>query len=347
MTGVHNKQLIDAWNRFVDNDFTDEDLDLIRDSFNEDKILPEFHAVSDRVWNETINDTPKSKEWIEVYRKEAAQIVAEYEYQKMIQSQHVLSRTIRRFRKIWYAAAAVLLLGLLIPAAYFYLKPKTEQTESTVQYVEAVTRRGEIKTLVLPDQTKVTLNAESSLKYPSAFTGERSVELQGEAIFDVTHDSHRPFTVATTEMKIKVLGTIFNVKSYTDDELSMVSVASGKVAVETWRAASGASTILLEKDRQLKINKTTGKHEKLTINADQYLSWTNGILYFNETPIREVVNMLNRSNSQMVFELAEGEYPNLISGTLNTKKLEALLEPIIRSFKLSYKKTGNKILLYK
>ena len=340
MIGIHNTQLIDAWNRFVDDDFTNEDLNLIRDSFNDDKILAEFHVVSDRVWNETINDTPKSKEWIEVYRKEAAQIVAEYKYQKMIRSQHVLSQTIRRFRKIWYAVAAALLLGLLIPAVHLFMKPKTEQTETAVQYIEAVTGRGEIKTVVLPDQTKVTLNAESNLKYPSAFAGERSVELQGEAIFDVTHNG-LPFTVATLDMNIKVLGTVFCIKAYPDDGLSLVTVASGKVEVKIV-----SENILLEKDRQLKIDKTTGNFEKHTVDAEKYMSWTDDVLFFNRTPVKEVVNMLNRSCPQMVFELAEGEYPTLISGKLHTKQLENMLDPVIHSFELKYKKTGNKIILY-
>ena len=126
----------------------------------------------------------------------------------------VISGNIRRFRKIWYAAAAVLLLGLLIPAAYLYLNPKTGQSESTVQYVEVTTGCGEIKTFYLPDQTMVTLNVESNLKYPAVFAGERFVELKGEALFEVTPDSDKPFIVATTAMNISVLGTVFGVKAY-------------------------------------------------------------------------------------------------------------------------------------
>jgi ferric-dicitrate binding protein FerR (iron transport regulator) len=57
----------------------------------------------------------------------------------------------------------------------------------------------------------VTLNSESRITYPAEFADERSVELQGEAIFDVTHDADRPFMVATADMNVKVLGTIFDV----------------------------------------------------------------------------------------------------------------------------------------
>jgi ferric-dicitrate binding protein FerR (iron transport regulator) len=125
----------------------------------------------------------------------------------------------------------------------------------------------------------------------------------------------------------------------------MVSVASGKVLVNIINEIN--ENILLEKDRQLKIDKATGNFEKYTIDAERYLSWTDGTLYFNDTPIREVVNMLNRSCAQMVFELAGGEYSDLISGKLNTKSLETMLDAYIESFELQYKKTGNHIFLYK
>jgi len=339
--------LIEAWNRLVNHTCTAGDLALLLDSLKEDENLQEFDEVSDRVWNEAIaNLSSLTEDRKEVYRKEFAQILAQHENKKKIL---IPSSTITRFRRIWYAAAAALLLGLLIPAVQFFTKPVETWHAASLHYINETTGRGEIKTITLPDETKVTLNAESRLTYPAVFANERSVELLGEAIFDVTHDSNRPFTVATADMNVKVLGTVFDVKAYPDDELLMVSVASGKVAVETWRAASSesdASTILLEKDRHLKINKTTGNHEKSTIDADKYLSWTDGILHFNDTPVREVINMLNRSCPQMVFELAEGEYPNLISGTLHTKKIETLFEPIMRTIGLKYKKTGNKITLY-
>jgi ferric-dicitrate binding protein FerR (iron transport regulator) len=96
----------------------------------------------------------------------------------------------------------------------------------------------------------------------------------------------------------------------------------------------------------VKIDHATGNFEKYTVEANKYLSWTDGTLYFNETPTKEVVNTLNRYDPQMVFELAEGEYPGLISGKLNTNHLKTRLDLYIHSFGLKYKKTGNKIILY-
>jgi len=335
--------LIEAWNRLVERTCTGEDITLLLDSLKGDEHLQEFDAVFDRVRIDALANKPHlTEKQKEAYRREAYQLIAEYERKRG----GVSSPTIGRFRKIWYAAAAVLLLGLLIPAAYLYVKPKTEQT---VQYVEEVTGRGEIKTVFLPDQTEVTLNAGSRIKYSVDFTGdERSVELAGEALFNVASDPSRPFIVKTENMNVKVIGTVFDVKEYANDLFLSVSVASGKVEVETWHATSKerAASILLEQNQQMKMDKSTGMFEKLAIDAGKYFSWTNGALYFHRTPIREVVNMLNRHYPQVDIELAEGEYSNLITGQHDKVDPEDILKGIIYTTGLKCKKTENKYVLY-
>jgi len=336
------QDLREAWNRFLDNSYTCEDLSLILDSLKEDGDFREFYEASDRAWNMSITGmTSETEERKEAYRREAAQLIAEYENKRKMQSKQIHSQNTGRFRRIFYAAAAAaILLAVLVPAVYHYLKPKTEQVV-VVQYVEAVTGRGEIKTVVLSDDTKVTLNAESRMIYPDSFTDdERSVVLSGEALFEVVSDPDRPFTIKTENMKISVLGTVFCVKEYANDELATVSVASGKVEVDL---AGGKA--LLEKNQQVKMDKTTGNFEKWTINADKYLSWTDGTLYFHRTPLREVVNMLNRHYPQVEIVLAEGEYPNLISGEHDNRRVEAVLTSIVFTTGLKCKISGNKYII--
>ena len=341
-------ELVEAWKRFVDDTYTIEDLALLLNSVERNELLREFREVSDSVWNEAIANKPlMTEDRREAYEKKVYQLLDEYERKRI----RIPSRRIVRFRKIWYAAAAAILLGLMIPAARLFVKPTTEQTEIAIHYIIEATGRGEIKTIVLPDQTKVTLNVESRLTYPDVFADERTVELQGEAIFDVTPDSERPFTVATAGMNVKVLGTVFDVKAYPNDETLLVSVASGKVEVTTTAAMGHAplsqeNPLYLEKNHQAKIDRATGDVEKLNIDAERYLSWTDGVLYFNKTPMKEIVNMLNRSYPRMVFELAEGEYPNLITGKFDTKEMAPMLGVFFKLFGIQNKKTGNKIILY-
>ena len=332
------KDLIEAWGRYMDDAHTCDDAALILDSIRVNDDLREFDEVFDRKWDKAVNDMLPAPEVRKViYRKEAAQLLAEYQNK---QKKQIIRSSSRNFRKIWYAAAAVLLFGLLIPAIYLYMHSGAEQT--AVQYVEKFTQRGETKTVVLPDQTEVTLNAGSRIIYPANFTGkERSVELYGEALFDVTSNPKRPFTVKTENMNIRVMGTVFDVKDYDDDGLSSVSVVSGKVEV----SLSGEKIILVQ-NQQVKMDKTTGNFEEMTIDAGKYLSWTDGTLYFYRTPIREVVNILNRHYPQADIELAEGEYSDLISGRYtNVYTTEEILKSIIYITGLKCRRTENKYIL--
>ena len=336
------KDLVEAWSRFVEHTYTIEDLALLLNSIEENDFLQEFDEVSDRVWTEAFDNKPlMTEDRRGIYRMKAAQILAEYQRMQKMQTRQLPLRN--RFRKMWYAAAAAILLGLLIPAAYLYMKPEAEQV-MVVQYLEESTQRGEIKTVFLPDQTEVTLNAGSRIKYPANFTDdERSVELFGEALFDVTSDPVRPFTVKTENMNIKVVGTVFDVKEYADDLTASVSVASGKVEV-----ILADEKLMVGQNHQVTLYKTTGDSEKKIVDADKYLSWRGGTLYFYRTPIREVINILNRHFPQIDIELDEDEYFNLITGEHdNVRNPENILKGITYTTGLKYKKNGNKYILYK
>jgi ferric-dicitrate binding protein FerR (iron transport regulator) len=208
--------------------------------------------------------------------------------------------------------------------------------------MEVSTLRGEIKTVVLPDGSKITLNAVSRLKYPDRFTGaERPVELQGEAVFDVASDPARPFTVTTESMNVRVIGTVFNVREYADDRTSSVSVARGKVEVGLL-----GDKMLLERNRKVKMDKSTGNLEKLNVDAANDLSWTNGTLYFDGTPLREAVNELNRYYPQAEIELAEGEYTGLLSAEFENEQVKTVVLSIADATGLSCKIDGRKYTLY-
>ena len=336
----------ELWIRYGNNDYTIDDLAMILDIVRDEDNLQEFYEVSNWVWN---NTPPATEEQQEVFRREVAQLIASYERSRKIQPKRVsLLRPGGRFRKIWYAAAAVLLLGLLIPLAYLYNKPHTAQI--VTHYVEIVTQRGEIKTVILPDLTEVTLNVESRIKYPSRFSGhERPVELVGQASFHVVSDPERPFTIHTENMDIQVLGTVFDVKAYTEDVLSSVSVLSGKVKVSLSGGTVEKPCVtsqILEKNQQLKMDKTTGKTEKMTIDVDKYMLWKDGTLYFYRTPIRDVVNILNRHFHQVDIVLTGGEYKNLITGSHHNESPEAILKSIVSTTGLKCKKEGNRYTLF-
>ncbi|NLR61654.1 FecR family protein [Chitinophaga polysaccharea] len=108
----------------------------------------------------------------------------------------------------------------------------SNRTGADVVYNTVSTPRGGQYQIVLPDGTKVWLNAASSLHFPTSFTGkERVVEVTGEAYFEVARKENQPFKVVTQEMEVKVLGTHFNVNAYADETASSTVLLEGKVMV--------------------------------------------------------------------------------------------------------------------
>lgn len=143
------------------------------------------------------------------------------------------------FRHI--AAAAAILLVILSIAIYFNL-PSNISTKS----YEVTLEKGQQRRLLLEDGTAVILNASSKLIYPASFknTDKREVTLIGEAYFDVAKAPNKPFLIHTPRMEIHVLGTAFNVRDYTEDELAETSLIQGKVAV--WKTGEETSKVILQ-----------------------------------------------------------------------------------------------------
>lgn len=153
------------------------------------------------------------------------------------------------------------------------------------------TPRGGRYQVVLPDGSKVWLNAASSLRFPTAFTNaERTVELTGEAYFEVTHHAEKPFLVAVNGMTVKVLGTHFNVMAYDEEAAIKTSLLEGKVKVsfagrEVSLAPSEQSS--LEKaEAQLSVDKNA--------DLEKAVAWKDGLFYFENDDIQTIMRQLAR-----------------------------------------------------
>lgn len=140
----------------------------------------------------------------------------------------------RFFGKNAIAASFFAVIILLVAGAVFYTVPAKEMIAEQQKPDEASvsTRYGSKTDIILPDGTKVWLNAGSKITYDKTF-GEsiRNVSLTGEAYFDVVHNAEKPFVIHTTAMDIRVLGTEFNVKSYPDEKTTEASLIRGSIEV--------------------------------------------------------------------------------------------------------------------
>ncbi|KQS28190.1 FecR family protein [Dyadobacter sp. Leaf189] len=140
---------------------------------------------------------------------------------------------------IWRVAAAfVLISGLSVAYYNARLLPKTVQTAHKIPVIPALQMRvssnndKDVMTVLLSDNTVVTLSKGSSITYPAEFSGsERRVSLRGEAFFDVSRNEQQPFVVYTGETVTRVLGTSFRIKAFDQDKTELIAVKTGKVSV--------------------------------------------------------------------------------------------------------------------
>ena len=164
-----------------------------------------------------------------------------------------------------------------------------------VLYNTLATPRGGQYQLVLPDGSKVWLNAASSIRYPTAFTGtERKVEIIGEAYFEVANNEKMPFVVKMVSAsgdkgEVKVLGTQFNVNAYDDEETVRTTLLEGSVLVK-----KDAATAILKPGQQSRLTKS-GKMEVVG-NADieEALAWKNGQLLFRHADMATIMRQAAR-----------------------------------------------------
>lgn len=167
---------------------------------------------------------------------------------------------------------------------------------SEVVYNTMSTPKGRQYQLVLSDGTKVWLNAASSIKFPTAFTGrERVVEISGEAYLEVASNAGQPFVVHVVsssparDCQLQVLGTAFNVNAYDDEDGTRTTLLEGSLKVK-----GGQTETLLTPGLQSRLlnngNMTVLKDE----NLDAVLAWKNGFFTFDNTGIKTVMNQLTR-----------------------------------------------------
>jgi len=166
---------------------------------------------------------------------------------------------------------------------------------SPLAYNLLTTPRGGQYQLLLPDGSKVWLNASSSLRYPTSFSGkERVVELQGEAYFEIAHNASMPFKVSVLSQKgqapaeIEVLGTHFNVKAYADEPAVRATLLEGSVRVH-----KGGAAFPLQPGQQASWTSAT-EIKIAAADVEEAVAWKNGLFKFNGATVEDVMRQLSR-----------------------------------------------------
>lgn len=179
---------------------------------------------------------------------------------------------------------------------------------NSTAYNEIATPRGGQYQIILPDGSKVWLNAASKLKYPIQFSKEkREVELEGEAYFEVrsrgimgeskVEDTRIPFIVRTKHQKIEVLGTHFNVSAYADEMLTKTTLTEGSVrvaptAIYIQNSADYQPFTILKPGQQA--SSTGGNIDRREVDVENEISWKNGEFAFINTPLADILRDIGR-----------------------------------------------------
>lgn len=153
------------------------------------------------------------------------------------------------------------------------------------------TPRGGQYSVVLPDGSKVWLNAASTLSYPVNFAAkERRVTLQGEAYFEIAKNAGRAFKVITATQTVEVLGTHFNIDAYSDNAMVRTTLLEGSVKVVT----APGTQLMLKPGEQARLNNQTGTLQKSNVSEEDVIAWKNGYFIFNDTWLTDVLLQLSR-----------------------------------------------------
>ena len=163
-------------------------------------------------------------------------------------------------------------------------------TATTVSFNTLRTPRGGQYKVVLADGSKVWLNASSSLRFPTAFTGnQREVELTGEAYFEVAKNKEKPFQVKVGDMQVNVLGTHFNINAYPDESAIRTSLLEGSVKI-----TKGKTSGLLKPGEQGTLKWGGNKLEIKEANMNEVMAWKNGLFQFEGADITTIMKQISR-----------------------------------------------------
>lgn len=173
-----------------------------------------------------------------------------------------------------------------------------------VTYNTLATPRGGQFRIILPDGSSVWLNAASTLRFPTAFTGsERVVELKGEAYFEIAKNAKMPFRVKVKEMSVQVLGTHFNVMAYDDESSIRTTLLEGAVKVN-----QGAHTLEMRPGQQVSAHPAGNMSIQDGVDVEEVVAWKNGYFHFNHESLQGVMRQIGRwYDAEISYE---GEIPD-------------------------------------
>lgn len=211
-----------------------------------------------------------------------------------------------------------------------------ETTAASIAYNTLSTPKARQYKLVLPDGTKVWLNAASSIKYPVVFSGkERKVEITGEAYFEIKHNAAMPFKVAAGKMLITDIGTDFNVSAYEDESTIKTTLLEGAVKV---------NGLLLKPGQQAQTNLDNKTQVTNIPDPEDVIAWKNGEINFDNVDVATLMRQLSRWYNVDIIYTGKIPQGNLFGGISRQTNLSIIMKAL-QDNNIHCRLEGNKLMI--
>ena len=267
---------------FLERTISSEELQALRKWVKESAENETYFRQFEESWLVSVSSAEKSR-----FHKEQA-------YQNFVARINSTDKKIKNrtfpLRKVFYYAACVLLIFMAgIGAQYLF---ERFQDKELLTYSLEAPRKAKVK-MSLPDGSLVWLNAASTLCYNNEFgVSNRDLTLQGEGYFEISKNPELPLIVTSGNVKVRVLGTKFNVQNYQDDDEIRVALLEGSIDFSDSRYDK---SIVMKPNQLITCNKRTGVLTLKDINAEYANSWIYGDVFFNEEKLGTIAKVLERA----------------------------------------------------
>jgi len=274
----------------------------------------------------------------------------------------------KRFTVFSFLALIVLTTGSI----YLFTKKRDTKLTAVQAISSIVTKNGNRTKIVLPDGSQVWLNAGSNLDYNNSVFNKdlREVTLNGEAYFDVTRNPEKPFIIHTKKMDIKVLGTVFNVRSYSDEKITEAALIKGSIEVtlkdrkdqkiilkpnekisianEELKTEAKQSKIIPAKNNTVRIPQIVVKELKPnpTSNIIGEIAWTQNKLYFEDENLEDIALRMERWFGKKVT-IANESLKNIhYTGNFENETIEDVLSYLKLSKSFNFRLGNDNVVIY-
>jgi ferric-dicitrate binding protein FerR (iron transport regulator) len=356
-------EMLDIIIRVLKSEASDDDKQKLTSWLAQSQENVEIFKQSESVWNALeIVKTGKEYDSGKAFRS----------FKEQVSNRLKTSRRIGLYKKIDIFIRIAAVLVILIGIGHLFTKPIDKSIQSDPSVFEIISPRGSKTQVLLPDGSKVWLNSESKIRYFNNYNQSgREVILEGEGYFEVKKNPDKPFVVTASDIRIKALGTIFNIKAYPEENTIETTLVEGRLEVESGASGKVNKLVTLEPNQKVTFfNKNEVVEEQKNIEENQKVenappvkavmdkiiskekvdpslitSWKNNILYFDNENFQDLAFKLERRFGVTIHFENESLKQLRFTGKFRDTIIEQVLEALQFASPFDYRFDDNNIYL--